>query len=197
MLWVGLTGGLGSGKSSVAQILRNQGFTVVDADELARQAVGRGEPGLTKVQARFGSQILNSSGELDRARLAEMVFADPKALADLEQIIHPIVRARCLEKRVEAESSGAQVAFYDVPLLFEKKMEDQFDSVVVVACSEEEQVRRAMAREGVTREKVLQRLKNQIPLNEKILRADYVVDNSGSREDLEREVQKLIQNFKN
>lgn len=192
MLWIGLTGGLGSGKTSVGQILRQQGYTVVDADELARLAVSRGKPALTKVEARFGAKVINEKGDLDRARLAEVVFSDPNALADLEQIIHPVVRSLCAERRKAAEDAGAKVAFYDVPLLFEKKMEGQFDSIVVVNCSEEMQIERTMAREKVTREKVLQRLSHQIPLHEKVRRANFVIDNSGSREELNHQVQKFL-----
>jgi dephospho-CoA kinase len=192
MLWIGLTGGLGTGKSSVANILRRRGHLVIDADEMARLAVGPGSAALAKVVAVFGREVLDQEGHLDRRKLGAKVFTDPAALADLEAIVHPEVKKLTLERRRAAEADGRRIAFYDVPLLFEKKMESDFDKIVVVAASGEQQMARTMARDGLTRAEVEKRLASQIPVAEKVKRAKFVIDNTGTEEDLELEVDEML-----
>ncbi|MGE0762725.1 MAG: dephospho-CoA kinase [Bdellovibrionales bacterium] len=192
MLWIGLTGGLGSGKSTVAKLLRELGYTVVDADEMARLAVGPNSEGLTKVLHQFGSHFQKPNGELDRKKLADLVFKDAEALKKLEAIVHPVVGRLTEERRLAAENRGEKVAFYDVPLLFEKNMQKRFAKIVVVDAPEELQISRTMAREGWGRKQVLQRLNSQMPLAEKTKQADFVVRNHGSLADLKMQVGELV-----
>lgn len=192
MLWVGLTGGLGSGKSTVAKILRENGYTVVDADEMARLALRPNSTGWTKVVNHFGAELLKNDGELDRVQLAKIVFHNKQALRELENIVHPLVGALSEEQRAQAEARGETMAFYDVPLLFEKNMQDRFAFVVVVNSPLEMQIERAMKRDSLSREQALARLKNQLPLEEKVKRADFVIENTGSIEDLKKHVDRFL-----
>lgn len=196
MLWIGLTGGLGSGKSTVAKILRELGYTVVDADEMSRLAVGPDSAGLTKVLDQFGAELRRPDGTLDRKILAERVFGNASQLEKLESIVHPEVRRLSDERRRAAENRGETIAFYDVPLLFEKNMEKLFSKVVVVDCSPGTQIARAMARDGLTQAQALSRMQHQIPLAEKARRADVVVPNEGSLADLKSNVEELLRTLK-
>lgn len=192
MKWVGLTGGIGSGKSSVTKLLRKHGVPVIDADALAREVVEVGSEGLADIVKTFGAEVLNPDGSLDRAAMAKRVFGDPNALKTLEQIIHPLIQAKVQESRNAYQRAGMPVAVYDVPLLFEKKLEAQFDALIVVWTGEEDQIRRTMARDGLSREEVMGRLNNQIPLIDKKGKAHLVIDNSGDLASLEKEVLKAI-----
>lgn len=195
MLWIGLTGGLGSGKSTVAQLLRDRGVNVIDADEMARLAVGPGSKGLDQIVQKFGTDVQSPDGSLNRAALAEIVFGDSVKLAELEAIIHPVVRELTAAARAKAEAAGAKIAFYDVPLLYEKNMSDQFDAVVVVNSGLEVQIERAMSRDGFTRDQVLARVNSQLPLAEKVRRADFVIQNTGAMSDLIPQVETLLKKF--
>lgn len=188
----GLTGGIGSGKSSVAALLRDRGVPVVDADELAREAVAAGSPGLLQVVAAFGPEVLGPDGELDRKRLGQLVFGDPEARKRLNAITHPIVRGLSQERFAALERAGVVLAGYDVPLLFEVGLEQVLRPVVVVAASEATQLARVMARDGLSEADVRARLAAQLPLAEKRARADHVLDNDGSLEDLARQVDELL-----
>ncbi len=175
----GLTGGIGSGKSSVARLFRERGLPVVDADALAREVVGRGQPALRQIAQRFGAQVLRPDGELDRAELAKHVFADPAARAELERITHPRVRELAARRFSELEAAGEPLACYDVPLLFEAGLDAVYRPVVVVSATPEQQVERASRRDGASPDAVRARIAAQLPLEEKARRADYVIDNSG------------------
>lgn len=193
MLWIGLTGGLGSGKSTAAKILRELGQVVIDADEMARLALELGSPALTKVVDHFGSEILQPSGEVDRNRLAARVFNHRAELEVLERLVHPEVKRLTRERRAQAEQAGHTLAFYDVPLLFEKNMESEFAKVIVVKASLDQQIERTMKRSKLARTEVEKRLSHQIPLAEKLAAADYVLDNSGGEVELRRQVALLLQ----
>jgi dephospho-CoA kinase len=186
MLLVGLTGGIGSGKSTVSRMLRERGAVVLDADEFARAAVVAGSPGLQRVAERFGPDILTPEGELDRPKLASIVFADPGALADLEAIVHPEVR-RMIADGIQANLDGDRVVVLVNPLLIEMGTHRDCDVVVVVSASPETQVARSVAR-GMAEEDVRARFAAQMPLEERARTADILIDNEGTVEDLEREV---------
>lgn len=192
MLWIGLTGGIACGKSSVTRILRSKGLPVIDADELAREVVRSGTPGLAEVAQVFGPEAIGADGELNRKRIGELVFGHPEKLAQLEAIIHPRVRARQDEKRRELEARGERLAFYDVPLLFEKKMEPLFDRVVTVACTPELQIERLMARNSLSRPEAEVRIRAQIPIDEKVRRAHDVIWNNGDWAALELAVEAYL-----
>lgn len=191
MKWIGLTGGIGSGKSTVAEILKENGVSVVDADVVAREVTQKTGPGFSPVVQEFGQEILNAQGELDRRKIAEIVFRDPKKLLKLEAILHPLVGAEVKKRRAQLESKGCEFAVYDVPLLFEKKLNTQFDAVVVVNCSLDTQIKRTVARSGLTEREVRDRIAAQVPLSEKVKQADYVIENEGSLAELKIQVSEL------
>jgi dephospho-CoA kinase len=177
-----LTGGIGSGKSSVARYFRERGVPIIDADLLAREVVAPGSPGLAQVVAAFGAEVLTAEGELDRAALARRVFADPAERAALERITHPRVRALARARFAELDGRGEPLAGYEVPLLFEAGLERDYHPTIVVSCSPAQQQQRAARRDGKTAAAIQARIAAQMPLAEKVSRADYVIDNSGDFE---------------
>lgn len=188
MVLVGLTGGIGSGKSEVAGMLTRLGAIVVDADEVARSVVAPGTVGLAAVVAEFGD-VLKPDGELDRPRLAALVFADAAARARLNAIVHPLVRQATAEL-VAAVPAGS-VVVNDVPLLVESGLEDTFDVVVVVAASPQTQLARLVDRRGLAVEDARRRIAAQASLADKVAVADVVVDNDGDGAALRPQVEAL------
>jgi dephospho-CoA kinase len=187
---IGLTGGIGSGKSTVSGMLRDLGAHIVDADEGARLAVAPGSEGLAEVVQSFGTEILDQSGNLDREKLADMAFADPDSLARLNAITHPRVRSWMVDEIQAAEAAGAKVVVLDVPLLYESGLEAGLPEVVVVWAPEELQLERAVAR-GVRPDDAKARIAAQIPLDQKRDRASRVIDNSGGLDETRRQVEEL------
>ncbi len=190
--WIGLTGGIATGKSSVAEILRQQGVPVVDADEVARLVVAKGSRGLEQVAMEFGETVLSEDGSLDRAALGKIVFGDAKKLALLEGLLHPLIRTHVDQVKLDLEKRGHVLAVYDVPLLFEKQMESMFESIIVVSCRPEQQVERLMKRMKLSEAEAKHRIGQQLKLEDKVKKADFVIDNSGPVENLERQVTALI-----
>lgn len=188
----GLTGGLASGKSAVAALLRARGMPVIDADQLAREVVAPGSEGLEAVVAAFGRGILCADGSLDRAALAEIVFGDAAKRRTLNGILHPRIGALTAERAAELEARGEPLACYEAALLVENGLADAFRPLVVVAVPEEIQIARAMARDGATEEHVRARLRAQMPLSAKIAAADHVIDNAGSLEQTERQADEVL-----
>jgi dephospho-CoA kinase len=172
----------------VSLLLRKKGYAVIDADELAREVVQKGTPAYSQIVAAFGPEAVLANGELNRAKIGEVVFRDRSRLAELERITHPLVRALAATRRSELEFKGEGVAFYDVPLLFEKKMKPMFDRVVAVVCSPEIQRQRLMKRNHFSAEEAERRIQAQIPIGKKTLLADDVIANNGSLLDLEHEL---------
>ncbi|MFL5790731.1 MAG: dephospho-CoA kinase [Actinomycetota bacterium] len=189
MLLVGLTGGIGAGKSTVANLLERRGAIILDADAFARDAVRGGTDALGAVVRRFGEGVLRPEGELDRARLASIVFADRDALADLEAIIHPQVR-RMIAEGVQSHLDTDDVVVLVNPLLIEMGTHRDCDVVVVVSASRETQVARSLAR-GMGEADVRARIDAQLPLEQRARAADVLLDNEGTREELEAEVEVL------
>jgi dephospho-CoA kinase len=189
VLLVGLTGGIGSGKSTVAQMLARRGAVVLDADAFAREAVRAGSAGLRAVAARFGSEVVTPDGELDRAKLAGIVFADPAARADLEGIVHPEVR-RLIADGIQENLDTDNVVVLVNPLLIEMGAHRDCDVVVVVSVAAETQVDRSTAR-GMAEDDVRARMAAQLPLEERARHANVILDNEGSVEDLQRQVDRL------
>jgi len=180
----GLTGGIGSGKSAVAQRLRARGVPVVNADELARVAVARGSEGLTRIRDYFGPTALTRDGDLDRAELARIVFSDQEARRMLDSIVHPIVRQLAAERFREIGARGEPLACYEVPLLFEGGLDRTYQPVLVVSAPLGLREQRIAQRDGFDEKQVAARIAAQMPLEEKVRRADYVIDNAGSIEEL-------------
>lgn len=190
---VGLTGAIGTGKSTAARAFRELGVGVVDADAVAREVVAKGTQGLAAIVREFGEAVLSPDGSLDRAKLAALVFSDPDGRRRLEAITHPLV-AREVERRLAEILSGDDAGFavYDVPLLFETGIDRRMDLTVVVAASREAQLSRVMARSGFTRAEVESRLAAQMELAEKIRRADIVLPNDGTIGELVDQVAALV-----
>lgn len=190
MLLVGLTGGIGSGKSTVGRLLAERGAIVLDADDLARRAVDPGAPGFDRVAERFGPDVVSPDGALDRERLARVVFADDAARRDLEAIVHPEVY-RMLAEEVERRRDTGDVVVFDAPLIVETGFHEACDVVVVVTAPEETVLGRLRRDRGMPEGDARARLRAQAPVAEKQAVADEVIRNDGSLEDLERAVEAL------
>lgn len=180
----GLTGGIGSGKSTVAERLRARGIPVVNADDLARVAVAPGSAGLARVADYFGPSVLTQTGELDRAELGKIVFSDPEARRTLDSIIHPIVRQLAAERFREIAERGEPLACYEVPLLYEVGLDRTYHPVLVVSAPLQQREQRIAQRDGFDSKQIAARIAAQLPLEEKVRRADYLIDNTGTREEL-------------
>jgi dephospho-CoA kinase len=190
VLLVGLTGGIGSGKSTVAHMLEERGAVVFDADALARRAVETGTPGYHAVVERFGANVLAPGGELDREALASIVFADPAARRDLEAIVHPEVR-RMFAEGAEEHRDSDHVVVFSAPLLVETGMHTAFEVLLVVSTTVETQVERLMRDRGMAEDAIRARIAAQAPLEDKAAVADVLIDNEGSREELEGQVERI------
>jgi dephospho-CoA kinase len=190
MLLVGLTGGIGSGKSTVARLLEERGAVVFDADVLARAAVEPGTPGHEAVVARFGANVLGPGGAVDREALASIVFADPAARRDLEGIVHPEVR-RLFAEGCEVHRDTDRVVVLSAPLLVETGMHTAFEVLVVVSAPPETQVERLLRERGMSEDEARARIAAQAPLEDKAAVADVIVDNDGPIEELEQQVDRL------
>lgn len=195
---VGLTGGIGSGKSTVAKQLSRLGAVVVDADAIVHELQAPGQPLLREIAAIFGDDVIDAAGRLDRPKVAERVFRDPALRARLNALVHPRVGAEMARRVQAARDAGAPLVVMDVPLLLEGARAGGgtaarvgMDAVVVVWVPEAVQVERTVARDGCTREQALARIRAQMPLDEKRALADHVIDNSGAPEATERQVRAL------
>jgi len=189
VLIIGLTGGFGTGKSYVAGIFKELGAKVADADRLAHDSLKIGNPAYKKVAALFGPSVIGPGKEINRHKLGQIVFGDKRLLKRLDAIVHPEV---VKEIRMLIRKAGANdVVVIDAPLLIEAGLAGMVDVLVVVKCSKVEQIRRCARKFGFNKEEVLQRIKNQIPLNTKIKMADHVVDNSGSKAETRKAAKKI------
>lgn len=188
---VGLTGGVASGKSTVSAILEELGAVVVDADRLAREVVAPGTEGLAEVEKAFGPDVLTVEGELDRPAMGRIVFADPAKRAVLEGIIHPLVRARGAE--LEAAAGPDAVVVHDIPLLVETGQAGAFDAVIVVEVPAQVQVDRMTGLRGMSEEDALARMAAQATAEQRRAVATYVIDNTGTHEDLRRRVAEVFE----
>lgn len=188
---IGLTGGIASGKSKVAAILQQLGAPVVDADVLARQVVEPGSPALAEIAARFGPDILDSSGGLDRKKLGALVFADDQARRDLERIIHPRIAKAGRDAIARHAAQGAQIVIYEAALLVENQAHAWLDGLIVVSVPPALQLERLMARDHLDRASAEARLAAQLPLADKVAVADHVIDNSGTLEQTRAQVSEL------
>lgn len=192
MIVVGLTGGVGSGKSTVAGLFREMGAKVIDADSIAREVVEIGEPTLTAIRESFGDEVFEADGALDRRAMAARVFGDDEARARLNAIVHPAVAQRTAELLQEARESGESWVVYDVPLLYENGLEEMFDTIVVVTADEELRRARLRDREGWTEEDIQARMEAQMDLGEKVRRANHVIDNGGTLHETRRQVEDVM-----
>jgi dephospho-CoA kinase len=188
---VGLTGGIASGKSTVSAILQELGAVVIDADQLAREVVAKGTPGLAAVVDAFGPEVLTADGELDRPRLGAIVFADPAKLKVLEAITHPLIFELYAER--ESAAAHADVVVHDIPLLVEAGRAEEFDAVIVVDAHEDHQVDRMLRDRGMSEADARARMAAQASRADRLAAATYVIDNTGTHEDLRHRVTEVFE----
>jgi dephospho-CoA kinase len=194
MLKVGLTGGIASGKSTVAEALARLGAKVLDADKVAREVVQPGQPAWQKLQQAFGPEFFLPDGEVNRSKLRRLVFADPEERSKLNAIVHPEVMKE-INRRFEQLMTSTQdaVVVVDVPLLLEVGVAHRFDRVIVVYVTKSVQIERLQQRDGLSLEGARRALSTQMVLNEKVEHADYVIDNGGTRAETQAQVEKVWQ----
>ena len=187
---VGLTGGIGAGKSTVADLFSQKGAVVIRSDELARQVIEPQTPGFQQVIDRFGKDLLNAEGYIDRAKLAQIVFKDDAALKDLENIVHPLVRKKT--NQIIDQHTSETIIVNEIPLLLEKKMESLFDFLVIVISSEKNRLER-LAHRGLTAEQATARMAKQVSDEQRKAAADFLIVNDGNLDQLEADVEKIWQ----
>ncbi|MDO3408873.1 dephospho-CoA kinase [Saccharibacillus sp. CPCC 101409] len=194
---IGLTGGIATGKSTVSRLLAAKGVRIVDADVIARDVMNPGQPLLAAVARRFGPEFLLPEGGLDRRRMAEHIFGRPEEREALNAIVHPAIRAE-IRRQVEAhEAADPQgIVAADIPLLYESGLEGLYEKVVVVYVPRELQLTRLILRDKLAPEQAESRLHSQLDIEEKKRRADFVIDNSGTPEDTERQVDRLLESLR-
>jgi dephospho-CoA kinase len=196
MILVGLTGGIATGKSTVAKMFKRGGAVVIDADQLARHVVRPGKPAWRDIVRVFGKDILDSNGSINRQALGAIVFGDRRKLRRLERIIHPrVAREQQRLTRHIAERSPGAVVVYEVPLLFESGAHKRVDKVLVVTADRETQIARLKQRNGLSRREALRRINNQMALAQKVSRADAVLDGTDAKAAVRKEVRRLLRLF--
>ena len=197
MLRVGLTGGLASGKSFVGRTLAELGCFLIKADELGHQVIEPGAEAYDSVVALFGRGILKTDGHIDRRRLAALVFGDPDKLAQLNALVHPPVKAR--ERALAAEFEREHpdgIVVTEAAILVETGSYEDYDRLIVATCRPEQQIQRSMERDSASREEVLDRLRRQMPLEDKVKHADFVIDTSGTKENTLQQVRAVYQSLR-
>lgn len=189
---IGLTGGIASGKSTVSNLLKEKGFTVIDADVAARVVVEPGQPVLEKIVEVFGPDIRTAEGTLNRPALGKIVFNDEKKRKQLNNIIHPAVREWMIDQKEKAITSGKKTIFLDIPLLFESNLTWMVEKTLLVYVDPKTQLKRLMKRNNYLEEEAKARIESQMPIDEKRARADDIIDNNGTIDETENQVNKWI-----
>ena len=192
-----MTGGIASGKSTVAKRMRMLGAVVIDADQIARDVVQPGQPALVQIAEQFGKHLLLDDGSLNRSALGALVFQDEHQRATLESILHPRIASASMMQIVRAQAESAEPIVYDAALLVENGRHRDFAALIVVACSPETQRERLMLRDGLSHREAQQRLDSQLPLEDKVALADYVIDNNGTLAELYERVDALVSTLRN
>jgi dephospho-CoA kinase len=196
MRFFGLTGGIGSGKSTVARMFREEGVAVVDADRIAREVTDPGRPAYVEIVRRFGRAILLPDGGIDRKKLGDIVFSDPGKRAELEAITHPEIARGIASALDRLESEGQRVAIVEAALLHETGRTGRFEAVIAVKCDKSQQVRRLVLRDGISEEQALRRIYSQMDPDEKARASEHVIDNSGDLEATRAQVRALAATLK-
>ena len=189
---IGITGGIGAGKSEVTVYLRKKGYTVIDADEVAREAAVPGEPAMLRLREDIGDEVFLEDGNLDRQALAKLIFSNPLALMTVNEIFHSDIWERIEKHAYESSERGEQTVFLSVPLLFESDLDRDLDDTWLVTAEEGVRVQRVMKRDGFSEEDVRARMQSQMPEEEKRLRAGVIIENNGSKEELHARLEELI-----
>jgi dephospho-CoA kinase len=191
-LVIGLTGGIASGKSTVSNMMKDLGITVIDADVEARLAVRKGKKAYQEIISHFGPEILQSDGSIDRGKLGSIVFHNSEKRMLLNSIVHPAVREQMLSKKIDAEARGEQIIVMDIPLLFESKLTYMVDKILLVYVDEDTQLKRLIERNHFTEEEAKARINSQLPLKEKVSLADAVIDNNGTIEETRNQLLQIL-----
>lgn len=189
---IGLTGSIASGKSTVAKMLKELGLPIVDADQVARLVVEPGTETLSKIAEAFGKDILHENGELDRAKLGNIIFHNPSKRKELNDIIHPAIRKEMLRQRDEWTDKGEKHIVMDIPLLFESRLQHFVEKILVVSVTEDTQLKRLMERNHLSREEAKARIASQLPLSVKEKGADAVIYNNESLEETRKQLLEIL-----
>lgn len=195
-LIIGLTGSIASGKSTVAKMLEQYEFPIVDADLVARVVVEPGKPALQQIKNKFGEDIVLEDGNLNRPKLGNIIFNDPKKRLDLNAIMHPAIRKEMLEQRDKCLRDGHPVVIMDIPLLFESKLQHFVEKILVVSVTEENQLRRLMERNELSEADARARISSQLPISVKEEGADAVIYNNESLEETQQQLEAILRNWK-
>lgn len=194
-LIIGLTGSIASGKSTISSMFSEFNIPVIDADKISREVVNPGEKAYEQIVAAFGQEILHEDATLNRERLGQIIFADKIKREQLNEIVHPAVRAKMLELREYYVSQGANCVVLDIPLLFESKLTHFVDKTLVVYVDENVQLERLIKRNNYMEKEARQRIQSQIPVSEKAKMADAVIDNNGTIEQSREQLKRLLENW--
>lgn len=194
-LIIGLTGSIATGKSTISKMFEQLNIPVIDADKIAREVVERGKDALNEIVESFGKEILNDDGTLNRKALGAIVFNDKKKLNKLNSIIHPKIREEMNRQKEQHITANEQCVVLDVPLLFENKLTHMVDNILVVYVDEDVQLKRLMSRDNSTEEEALSRIKSQIPISEKVERADASIDNNGTVEQSFEQLKNILKKW--
>ncbi len=192
MKWIGLTGGIATGKSTAKKLIEGLGYPVIDADALARQVVGLGHPGYQKVKDHFGTTVFATDQSLNRSALGEIIFSSPEKRLLLESLLHPLIQKEVQILKDKYQAEDHVLCFYDVPLLFEKNLASQFACTVLVWCDELTQKSRLMERSQLNEKQAYERIQSQLRLADKLPLATYCLDNSTDLTSLELQIKNLI-----
>lgn len=192
---IGLTGGIATGKSKVSGFLMKQGLPVVDADKVAREVVEPGEKAYSQIIDHFGTEILDKDGSINRKELGRVIFSDREKREMLNQIVHPAVRRRMIEKKEAIQKQGSELVVFDIPLLIENKLQHMVDLVVLVYAEPAVQMKRLMERDNQGTEDAKNRIASQMPIDEKKQHADEIIDNSGPEEETEQQIRELSRKY--
>ena len=194
-LVVGLTGGIASGKSTISNMIKEMGFTVIDADVEARIAVEPGRPAYEQIVDYFGEEILQEDGTIDRAKLGAIVFNDEEKRMKLNSFVHPAVRQQMMDKKEKALRNNEKLVVLDIPLLLEGNLTTMIDKVLLVYVDEEVQLKRLMERNNFTEEEALARIRSQMPLKEKVKLSDAIIDNNGTIEESKKQLYDILKEW--
>lgn len=188
---IGLTGGIGSGKSTITNWFKQKGIPVMDADAIAHSLVYPGSPAWQAILVQFGQSILNPNHSLNRQKLASLVFSSPKAKKQLEHILHPLIQQEMLRQAILLKQKGHSIILYSAPLIFEANLQHLFDAVILVTCTTKQQIERICKRDGLSQQEAIARIESQMPLSEKKKHTPYQIDNSGSLAETKQQLERL------
>lgn len=195
MMEIGLTGGIASGKSTVSKMIQDIGIPVIDADVYAHEVVEPGEEAYEKIVTHFGESILHGDGTVDRKKLGAIIFNDEKERDVLNGIVHPAVREKMNARKAACREEGREAVVLDIPLLFESRLTQSVDKILLVYVNEDVQLKRLIERDGSTKQEALSRIRSQIPLDQKRQHADAVIDNNRTTEDTKKQLMAIFQQW--